>query len=84
MLDPLERGFRQHSLDKGIGYIHNGSLAGSIYVDSGHKVCLDIGNTVGKMRLKCTPVFNRQQVHLVQWLRDMVKVQSGKLLDNCS
>jgi len=62
----------------------NGGGAESSNVDSSHQACLDIGITVEKMRLKCTPVFNRQQVCLVQWLKGIAEIQLIKLLEDCS
>ena len=61
----------------------NRSWAESSNIDSSHQVCLDIGFTVEKMGLRCTPVFSRQQVWLVQWLKGITKIQLTKLLEDC-
>jgi len=62
----------------------NGDWELSSDMNSSCKVCPNIGITNEKMRLRCTPVSNGQQVDLGQWLKGTKKVQLGQLLGDSS
>jgi len=68
---------------KGDGF-QNGRWDKSRYIEFSQQGCLDMGIMVKRMKLRCTPVFFKQQVQMVQGLSGIRKFQLGKILKGYS
>jgi len=62
--------------------LQNGGWDESSNIEFSQQGCLDIGITMKKVRPRCTPEFDREEVQLVQGLKGIAKVQLSELSED--